>query len=32
VCAELFDESDRAVLDAIAQIIEKANLLGITSS
>jgi pyruvate,water dikinase len=32
VCAELFDESDRAVLNAIAQIIEKANLLGITSS
>ena len=32
VCAELFDESDPAVLDAIAQIIEKANLLGITSS
>ena len=32
VCAELFDESDRAVLDAIAQIIEKANPLEITSS
>ncbi|SPM32218.1 phosphoenolpyruvate synthase [Mycobacterium rhizamassiliense] len=32
VCAELFDESDPAVLDAIAQIIEKSNLLGITSS
>ncbi|MDT5334417.1 MAG: pyruvate, water dikinase, partial [Mycobacterium sp.] len=32
VCAELFDEADPAVLDAIAQIIEKANLLGITSS
>jgi pyruvate, water dikinase len=32
VCAELFDESDPAVLDAIAQIIEKANVLGITSS
>jgi pyruvate, water dikinase len=32
VCAELFDETDPAVLDAIAQIIEKANLLGITSS
>ena len=32
VCAELFDEADPAVLDAIAQIIENANLLGITSS
>jgi pyruvate,water dikinase len=32
VCAELFDESDPAVLDAIAQIIEQANMLGITSS
>lgn len=32
ICAELFDESDPAVLDAIAQIISKANKLGITSS
>ncbi|MGV0596707.1 phosphoenolpyruvate synthase [Mycolicibacterium porcinum] len=32
VCAELFSESDPAVLDAIAQIISKANTLGITSS
>jgi pyruvate,water dikinase len=32
VCAELFDESDPAVLDAIAQIIETASMLGITSS
>jgi pyruvate,water dikinase len=32
VCAELFDESDPAVLDIIAQIIETANVLGITSS
>jgi phosphoenolpyruvate synthase/pyruvate phosphate dikinase len=32
VCAELFDEADPAVLEAVAQIIEKANLLGITSS
>ena len=28
VCAELFDESDPAVLDAIAQIIEKAQSVG----
>jgi hypothetical protein len=28
VCAELFDEADPAVLEAVAQIIEKANLLG----
>jgi hypothetical protein len=32
VCAELFDEADPALLDAIAQAIEKANRLGITSS
>lgn len=32
ICAELFDESDPAVLDAISQIISKANKLGITSS
>ncbi|WP_343574797.1 phosphoenolpyruvate synthase [Mycobacterium sp.] len=32
VCAELFDESDPAVLDAIGQIIETATILGITSS
>jgi pyruvate,water dikinase len=32
VCAELFDEADPAVLDAIAQIIGTANRLGITSS
>lgn len=32
ICAELFSESDPAVLDAIAQIISKANTLGITSS
>lgn len=31
-CAELFDESDAAVLDAIAQIIGTARRLGITSS
>lgn len=32
ICAELFNESDPAVLDAIAQIVSKANKLGITSS
>lgn len=32
ICAELFNESDPAVLDAIAQIVSKANDLGITSS
>jgi pyruvate,water dikinase len=32
VCAELFDESDAAVLDAIGQIIGTARRLGITSS
>jgi pyruvate,water dikinase len=32
VCAELFDESDAAVLDAIGQIIATARRLGITSS
>jgi pyruvate,water dikinase len=31
-CAELFDESDAAVLDAIARIIEAARAAGITSS
>ncbi|MFE3798309.1 phosphoenolpyruvate synthase [Nocardia tengchongensis] len=31
-CAELFDESDGAVLDAIEQIVTSARLLGITSS
>jgi pyruvate,water dikinase len=31
-CAELFDESDAAVLDAIRQIIEKAREHGLTSS
>ena len=31
-CAELFDESDAAVLDAIAQIIRAARSAGITSS
>ncbi|MFF0526765.1 phosphoenolpyruvate synthase [Nocardia amikacinitolerans] len=31
-CAELFDESDPAVLDAISQIITTARRLGITSS
>lgn len=31
-CAELFDESDAAVLDAIGRIIGTANRLGITSS
>ncbi len=32
VCAELFDESDAAVLDAIRRIIEASNAAGITSS
>jgi pyruvate,water dikinase len=32
VCAELFDESDPAVLDAIGQIVGTARRLGITSS
>lgn len=32
VCAELFDESDAAVLDAIGQIVNTACRLGITSS
>ncbi|MCV7282616.1 phosphoenolpyruvate synthase [Mycolicibacterium flavescens] len=32
ICAELFDESDAAVLDAIGQIISQARRLGITSS
>jgi pyruvate, water dikinase len=32
VCAELFDESDSAVLDAIGQIVGSARRLGITSS
>jgi pyruvate,water dikinase len=32
ICAELFDESDPAVLDAIGQIISTARKLGITSS
>jgi pyruvate,water dikinase len=32
VCAELFDESDAAVLDAIGQIITTAQRLGITAS
>ena len=32
VCAELFDESDAAVLDAIARIIAASNDAGITSS
>ncbi|MEV6140210.1 phosphoenolpyruvate synthase [Nocardia sp. NPDC051990] len=31
-CAELFDESDPAVLDAIARIVTTARRLGITSS
>lgn len=31
-CADLFDESDPAVLDAIARIITTARSLGITSS
>jgi pyruvate,water dikinase len=32
VCAELFDESDPAVLDAIARIIQSCSQTGITSS
>ena len=32
VCAELFDESDAAVLDAIARIIDACKTAGITSS
>jgi pyruvate,water dikinase len=32
VCAELFDESDAAVLDAIARIIDASRAAGITSS
>jgi len=32
ICAELFDESDPAVLDAISQIISTARKFGITSS
>jgi pyruvate,water dikinase len=32
ICAELFDESDAAVLDAIARIITAARAAGITSS
>ena len=32
VCAELFDESDAAVLDAIGRIISAARDAGITSS
>jgi pyruvate,water dikinase len=32
ICAELFDESDAAVLDAIRRIIEAARAAGITSS
>ncbi|MBB3752704.1 pyruvate,water dikinase [Mycolicibacterium sp. BK634] len=32
VCAELFDESDAAVLDAISRIVSTARRLGITSS
>ncbi len=32
ICAELFDESDEAVLDAIRRIIVAANEAGITSS
>ncbi|MBI5340993.1 MAG: phosphoenolpyruvate synthase [Mycolicibacterium rufum] len=32
VCAELFDESDPAVLDAIRQIVGTAKRMGITSS
>ncbi len=32
VCAELFDESDAAVLDAIARIVAGARAAGITSS
>lgn len=32
VCAELFDEADEAVLDAIRRIVEAARAAGITSS
>jgi pyruvate,water dikinase len=32
ICAELFDESDAAVLDAIGRIVEQARCAGITSS
>lgn len=32
ICAELFDESDPAVLDAIGQIVSAARKFGITSS
>jgi pyruvate,water dikinase len=32
ICAELFDESDDAVLDAIRRIIDAARDAGITSS
>lgn len=32
ICAELFDESDAAVLDAIGQIVSTARKFGITSS
>ena len=32
ICAELFDESDEAVLDAIKRIIEACSAAGITSS
>jgi pyruvate, water dikinase len=32
ICAELFDESDEAVLDAIRRIIEACSAAGITSS
>ncbi|CAN5852191.1 phosphoenolpyruvate synthase [soil metagenome] len=32
ICAELFDEADPAVLDAIGQIVSTANRYGITSS
>jgi len=32
ICAELFDESDPAVLDAISRIIEQSRAVGITSS
>ena len=32
ICAELFDESDEAVLDAIKRIIEACSTAGITSS
>jgi pyruvate,water dikinase len=32
ICAELFDESDPAVLDVIGQIISTARRFGVTSS